>query len=104
MKSRVNVFTLVIIAITSLACTVSDGLDDNATVCTNAWYALVEQKIPTGDGSGHGPDLGSLEWHSVVEFKLGIRDDPTIPELDTEQWCSHIHSHYVSSDEPAEHY
>ena len=40
--------------------------------CSDGWFSLVETKVMTGDGQGHGPDLGSLEWRSVIEFRLGI--------------------------------
>ena len=41
--------------------------------CSPAWYQAVEARALPGDGRGHGPDLGSAEWQSVVEFKLGVR-------------------------------
>ncbi|GJL53978.1 MAG: lipoprotein [Nitrospirales bacterium] len=44
----------------------------------------------TGDGQGHGPDVGSEEWKSVVEFKLGIRDKPNVPNRDSIAWCRQI--------------
>ena len=47
-------------------------------------------RLVTGDGQGHGPDIGSDEWRSVVEFKLGIRDDPSTPTRDSEDWCAYI--------------
>lgn len=50
----------------------------------------IEEKIPTGDGQGHGPGLGSEEWQSVVEFKLGIRDRPSTPDRISDSWCRHI--------------
>ena len=43
--------------------------------------------MPTGDGRGHGPDVGSDEWKSVVEFKLGIRGKSDLPGRDSEAWC-----------------
>lgn len=46
--------------------------------------------MPTGDGQRHGPDIGSDEWKSVVEFKLGIRDKPDVPRQNREAWCRHI--------------
>ena len=58
--------------------------------CTTDWYKLVEQKVGVTDSHGHGPDLGSGEWRSAVEFKLGIRDDPAVPDPDSEAWCAHI--------------
>ena len=27
--------------------------------CSEAWFNHVEQRINTGDGYGHGPDIGS---------------------------------------------
>lgn len=61
-----------------------------AALCTEAWYRSIEAKVPTGDGQGHGPDVGSDEWKSVVEFKLGIRGDPKVPGRDSEAWCRYI--------------
>lgn len=59
-------------------------------LCSESWYRSIEEKVPTGDGRGHGPDLGSEEWKSVVEFKLGIRNQPTVPPRDSEAWCRFI--------------
>lgn len=59
-------------------------------VCTDEWYRSVEGRVTTGDGQGHGPDLGSDEWKSVVEFKLGIRGNPEVPARDTEAWCRYV--------------
>jgi hypothetical protein len=58
--------------------------------CSAEWQQLVESRLVTGDGQGHGPDIGSDEWRSVVEFKLGIRDDPSTPTRDSEDWCAYI--------------
>ncbi|MCC4262916.1 MliC family protein [Oceanimonas baumannii] len=58
--------------------------------CSPEWAEWVEQKVNTGDGQGHGPDLGSGEWKSVVEFRLGIRGDASVPAHDTPAWCEHI--------------
>jgi uncharacterized protein len=60
------------------------------TLCSDSWYRLIEEKVPTSDEQGHGPDVGSDEWKSVIEFKLGIRDKPDVPSRDTEAWCRHI--------------
>ncbi|HKL25682.1 MAG TPA: hypothetical protein VJ910_05590 [Desulfuromonadales bacterium] len=62
----------------------------SAEPCTKAWYRAVESRVPTGDGRGHGPDPGSLEWQSTVEFKLGIRGRPAVPERGSNAWCRHI--------------
>lgn len=58
--------------------------------CSAPWLQMVEQTLSTGDGQGHGPDLGSSEWRSVVEFKLGIRGNPDVPDRATEEWCAYI--------------
>lgn len=47
---------------------------ESPALCTAQWYRFVEQVLVSGDGQGHGPDLGSDEWKGVIEFKLGIRD------------------------------
>jgi hypothetical protein len=54
--------------------------------CTAAWYQAVESNIPSGDGMGHGPDVGSEEWKSVVEFKLGVRGNPDVPDRNSSAW------------------
>ena len=58
--------------------------------CSDAWYRLVEASLPTGDGQGHGPDPGSDEWKSVIEFRLGIRGKAGVPARDSEAWCRHV--------------
>jgi hypothetical protein len=49
----------------------------------------VERKVATGDSAGHGPDPGSEEWQSTVEFKLGIQGTDT-PPRNTDAWCVYI--------------
>jgi hypothetical protein len=59
-------------------------------LCSDAWYRSIEEQVPTGDGRGHGPDVGSEEWKSVIERKLGIRGQPGLPSHDSQAWCSHV--------------
>ena len=59
-------------------------------LCSESWYQVVEQKIASGDGKGHGPDIGSEEWKSVIEFKLGVRGEPNVPDRDSDEWCRFI--------------
>ena len=59
-------------------------------LCSDSWSRIIEEKIQTGDDQGHGPDVGSGEWKSVIEFKLGIRDKPGLPDRDSEAWCRYI--------------
>ncbi|WP_027966307.1 MliC family protein [Halomonas halocynthiae] len=61
-------------------------------LCSEAGYEAIENQVPTGDGQGHGPDIGSDEWKSVVEFRLGIRGQDGVPARDTDAWCRHIES------------
>lgn len=63
---------------------------DAPPLCSPAWYRAIEQKLPTGDGHGHGPDVGSDEWKSVVEFRLGVRGNPLVPPRDREAWCAYV--------------
>ena len=63
---------------------------ESGVVCSAAWYRSIEKKVTTGDGEGHGPDLGSEEWKSVIEFKLGIRGKPDVPSRSSPTWCSYI--------------
>lgn len=67
----------------------SEG-DDGPIPCTEAWFWQLETVLGTGDGMGHGPDIESSEWMSVVEFRLGIRDDPGTPEAGTPTWCAFV--------------
>jgi uncharacterized protein len=59
-------------------------------LCSESWYRFIDQKVQTGDGQGHGPDIGSEEWKSVIEFKLGLRGQPNLPERESEAWCRRI--------------
>lgn len=59
-------------------------------LCTESWYRAVESSIPTDDGMGHGPDIGSDEWKSVIEFKLGLRGNPNLPGRSSSEWCNYI--------------
>lgn len=58
--------------------------------CSEQWLQFVEEQLSTGDAEGHGPDVGSMEWRSVVEFKLGVRGDPATPPRETDEWCLYI--------------
>lgn len=64
--------------------------DLNPKPCSEPWRQYVEAQLQTGDSQGHGPDVGSLEWRSVVEFKLGIRGDPAVPSRESDEWCTYI--------------
>ena len=63
---------------------------DTPAPCSDAWNRYVDGKITSGDGQGHGPDLGSDEWKGVVEFRLGVRGLPEVPARDSDGWCHYI--------------
>ena len=63
---------------------------ESAGLCTDAWYRSVEERVSIADADQHGPDLGSDEWKSAVEFKLGVRGQRDVPDRGTEAWCSYI--------------
>ncbi|MGI9280655.1 MAG: hypothetical protein ACR2PX_13690 [Endozoicomonas sp.] len=69
------------------------------SMCTESWYEYVESRVPTGDGMGHGPDPGSLEWRSVVEFRLDLRDQNLLPDRSSNSWCKAIDQFLKAHDE-----
>jgi len=64
--------------------------DVKPQACTDDWYAKIDSQLISGDGQGHGPDLGSQEWRSVIEFKLGIRGDANVPARNSALWCDYV--------------
>lgn len=73
----------------TVACS-QNPADQSAAPCSAERYAAIEAAIQSGDGMGHGPDIGSGEWKSVVEFKLGLRDKEATPSADATEWCDFI--------------
>jgi len=65
---------------------------NNSLKCDMNSFKLIEQKLKTSDSHGHGPDIGSNEWKSVVEFKLGVRGEVFVPPRNTPDWCKFIES------------
>jgi len=61
-----------------------------ATSCSDARLGSIEKQVMSGDGEGHGPDIGSDEWQSVIEFKLGVRGKDGVPARDSEAWCDYV--------------
>lgn len=72
---------------------------EKKSMCTESWYEYVESRVPTGDGMGHGPDPGSTEWRSVVEFRLNLRDQNLLPDRSGDQWCWAIDQFLKAHDE-----
>ncbi len=82
---------LVAVSVPVAASDATHSILETKTLCTDAWYRVIEEKVLTADDQGHGPDIGSDEWKSVIEFKMGIRGTPDTPGRDSEAWCHHIH-------------
>ncbi len=59
-------------------------------LCSDAWNRLIDAKVTSGDGLGHGPDIGSDEWKGTIEFRLGVRGKPGLPSRTSEAWCGTI--------------
>ncbi len=58
--------------------------------CAAEWFQYVEGQLKTSDLNGHGPDIASPEWQSVIEFKLNLQKQPDLPKKSTPQWCQYI--------------
>jgi hypothetical protein len=43
--------------------------------------------VGVSDEYGHGPDVGSGEWYSSVEFLTGLSKETSLPEAGTDAWC-----------------
>ncbi len=59
-------------------------------LCSEAWNRMIDAKVTSGDGQGHGPDIGSDEWKGTIEFRLGVRGKPDLPPRTSEAWCRTI--------------
>ena len=90
MRRQLQRHFILVAAVALQACTATGTPAAAPQPWTEAWYAAVESRVGTGDGQGHGPDPGSGEWRSVVEFRLGIRGDPSVPARDGSTWCDYI--------------
>ncbi|WP_394133205.1 hypothetical protein [Shewanella maritima] len=66
-------------------------------VCTPEVFQRFEHAVTSGDGQGHGPDIGSDEWKSVIEFKLGVRGKAQLPDRNTDEWCAYIDKEILSN-------
>ena len=83
--------TIVLLSILfASSCGVEQTLGPDPQPCSESWQQYIEAQLHTSDSAGHGPDVGSVEWRSVIEFKLGIRGDPAIPSRKTDEWCTYI--------------
>jgi len=77
------------------ACSAPDPVKENADQPCAQWQIdLIESKLITHDSQGHGPDVGSTEWFSVVERRMGIEGVHTVPSKKTRQWCEYVISKF----------
>ncbi|MDA7892308.1 hypothetical protein OAE72_01655 [Akkermansiaceae bacterium] len=52
-----------------------------------AWAMWADEKHSTGDGQGHGPDVGSDEWAYALGTQLGISDSQGHgPDIKSDEW------------------
>ncbi len=72
------------------ACAAVEAPSAGPSLCAAGWAQAVETSLGSGDGSGHGPDAGSDEWQSVVEFRLGVRGLTGLPARGSAPWCAYI--------------
>ena len=79
-------------------CQGSSADPNRPSPCSDPWYPYIDGIVATGDGAGHGPDVGSDEWRSVVEFKLGVRGDSRVPTRSSAAWCEFIDELAVKND------
>ncbi len=90
-KRVMNSYLAVLLMVAAGSAYAGDSrIPETALICSESWYRAIEERFPTGDGHGHGPDVGSEEWKSVIEFKLGIRGEPNIPGRASPAWCQYI--------------
>jgi hypothetical protein len=87
------------------ACQISENrFNSDSKPCADGEYQHIESNIGSSDLQGHGPDIGSDEWHSVVEFKLGLRGEADVPIRGTKRWCEYIWQKYnsLAASKPAD--
>jgi hypothetical protein len=65
--------------------------------CSYKLFEHFEHSLGSGDGQGHGPDIGTQEWQGVIEFKLGLRDDPALPDKASTYWCAYINDALIGA-------
>ena len=84
----------VVLYLSLLACSAAEVKnDDSAEACPIPMLASIEGRVSALDSEGHGPDLGSDEWFSAIEFRLGLRGQSALPEKGTNEWCDFLDRH-----------
>jgi len=86
---RVEIGRILAVAIATMAVT-GCAQQQHEPDCSSEWQQFVERTVTSGDGMGHGPDIGSEEWKSVIEFKLGVRGQTGVPDRESPEWCAYV--------------
>lgn len=96
---KINTIVLLITLGTSALLAACNSTPDASVsnLCSSDWYHQIEKKLQSADGQGHGPDIGSDEWKSVIEFKLGLRGSANVPAKNSAQWCDFINNQINNS-------
>ena len=68
--------------------------------CSAEWFRYVESQVISSDSMGHGPDIASKEWQSVIEFKLDLQAHSNLPPKNTPQWCRFIQNQLDAQRNP----
>ena len=87
---QLMIISLSLMTLIVVGCTPGPTSSSEHDPCSFGWFEAVESKVMTGDAQGHGPDIGSRERRSVVEFRLGIRGSSSVPRRDSRDWCNYI--------------
>lgn len=93
MKTKFSTIVLFTIMMTQLsACSVPHEKSMEKIPCSMEQLLRIEAQVNSSDGVGHGPDIGSEEWKSAIEFRLGIQNNSAIPKTLNLNWCNTVDS------------
>ncbi|MEO2266072.1 MliC family protein [Pseudoalteromonas sp. YIC-656] len=65
--------------------------------CSLATLTQIERQVSSQDALGHGPDIGSVEWASSIEHRLGIKEHNNKPPMLSAAWCGYIEQLHSNS-------
>jgi len=64
--------------------------DISRATCSIDVLNKIEKSVQVSDEKGHGPDLGSEEWQTVVELRLDLLGKLAMPDRNSEAWCHYV--------------
>ena len=98
MTLPMNIGMITILLLLLTACSAVSHNETRAPIpCAEEALLSIERQVTSSDSQGDGPDIGSQEWHSVVEFHLGVRGDKSVPARGTRLWCDFIEAKIKTS-------